>query len=119
ATRFQYYPVIVPDGTGGAIAAWWDLRADDGSFSNSDIYAQHVQANGAVDAAWPADGRALCTAVGLQYSPAIVADGDGGAIVVWHDNRSGATADLYAPHVLGGGGVDAAWPLDGSALCTA
>src|SRR5439155_2668287 len=54
-----------------------------------------------------------------QYSPAIVADGDGGAIVVWHDNRSGATADLYAQHVLGGGVVDAAWPLDGTALCTA
>ena len=41
------------------------------------IYAQHVLASGAVDGAWPAGGRALCTAVSHQQIPTVVPDGLG------------------------------------------
>src|SRR5262245_4412781 len=51
----QLGPVIAPDGAGGAIVAWQDRR------SNFNIDAQHVLATGVVDAAWPANGRALLT----------------------------------------------------------
>jgi hypothetical protein len=105
--------MIVADGAGGAIITWFDART--GSY---DVYAQHVLASGAVDPAWPLDGRALCTAVDYQVYPTIVADGAGGAIVTWDDSRSG-TADIYAQHVLSSGAVDPAWPVDGRALCTA
>ena len=37
---------IVSDGAGGAIVTWSDLRNDDGSWSNCDIYAQNLKANG-------------------------------------------------------------------------
>jgi len=37
----QQTPTIVPDGAGGAVMAWWDLRGAD-----SDIYAQEVGATG-------------------------------------------------------------------------
>ena len=94
----------------------WLCRLD--QHGNYDIYAHHVLSTGAVDATWPADGRALCTAANDQHYPTIVSDGAGGAIVTWHDHRTG-TADIYAQHVLSTGAVDGAWPADGRALCTA
>src|SRR5262245_56277409 len=72
----QVSPMLVGDGTGGAIVTWADSRA-----ASYDIYAQHVQANGTVDPAWPVNGRALCTAANNQSFPTIVSDGAGGAIV--------------------------------------
>jgi len=119
ATAFdgQDFPVIVPDGAGGAIVAWQDGR----SFDNGlDIFAQHVLASGVVDPAWPANGRALCAARGQQDVPTIVSDGAGGAIVTWMDGRSSVTnVDIFAQHVLASGAVDPNWLADGIALCTA
>ncbi len=115
AARPRYASKIVGDGAGGAIIAWHDAR---NSTVNYDIYAQHVLSSGAVDPAWPVGGRALCSAIGDQAAPAVVADGSGGAIVVWHDYRSGTT-DVYAQHVVASGAVHPDWPADGLALCTA
>ena len=113
----QMSPVIVPDGAGGAIVAWQDGRSQT---SGTQIFAQHVLASGAVDPAWPANGRALCTAPGGQFRPKIAADGAGGAIVTWTDLRSGATDnDVFAQHVLASGVVDSRWPVDGTALSSA
>ena len=95
----QYSPTIVGDGAGGAIVTWYDLR----SGTDYDIYAQHVLASGAVDPAWPLDGRALCTAAGNQLIPTIVTDGAGGAIVTWSDYRSGTGYDIYAQRVARSG----------------
>ncbi|HEY2955151.1 MAG TPA: T9SS type A sorting domain-containing protein [Candidatus Eisenbacteria bacterium] len=94
---------------------WEDFR----SAPYYDIYAQHVLASGAVDPAWPTDGRVLCAAAENQQNPAIVTDGAGGAIVTWEDFRSAHNYDIYAQHVLAGGAADPAWPADGRALCTA
>lgn len=117
AMNYQFDPSIVSDGAGGAIIAWHDTR---NGAANSDIYAQHVLASGAVDPSWPADGRALCTAANEQRLPTIISDGAGGAIVTWRDTRSGVSgADIYAQHVLASGAIDPAWPADGRALCTA
>jgi hypothetical protein len=109
----QDFPAIVGDGSGGAIVTWEDRRGGD-----YDIYAQHVLGSGAVDPAWPADGRALCTAANSKYYPAIAVDGSGGAVIAWRDQRDGYT-HIFAQHVLASGTVDAAWPVDGRALCTA
>ncbi|MBI5837490.1 MAG: hypothetical protein HZB25_09620 [Candidatus Eisenbacteria bacterium] len=117
AANSQTYASIVSDGAGGAIISWIDRR----SGTNDDIYAQHVLASGMVDPAWPANGRALCTAANDQgnYSFAIASDGSGGAIVAWADYRSGTNNDIYAQHVLASGTVDPAWPVNGRAVCTA
>ena len=115
AANHQFDPTIVSDGAGGAIVTWQDRR----SGTQYDTYAQRVLVSGAVDPAWPADGRALCTAAGDQAIPTIVSDGAGGAIVTWHDYRGGANSDIYAQHVLASGAVDGAWPVNGRALCTA
>jgi hypothetical protein len=99
----QVSPRMVPDGSGGALVTWQDARDDAG-----DIYAHHVTSTGAADPAWPVDGRGLCTAGLLQFTPAIVADGAGGAVVAWEDRRSGAgkfgeDGDIHAQGVKANG----------------
>ena len=87
AANQQYSSTIVSDGAGGAIVTWYDIRS-----GNYDIYAQRVNAAGVPQ--WTANGVALCTAANNQYSPTIVSDGAGGAIVTWYDYRSGTYADI-------------------------
>jgi len=108
ATGEQSVPAIAADGVGGAIVTWDDYRNSD-----YDIYAQKIAAAGTVQ--WTANGVALCSATGGQYSPTIVADGTGGAIVTWFDQRSG-NYDIYAQRILSGGAVN--WTANGVALCT-
>ena len=111
ATSGQWYPTIVADGAGGAIVTWTDYRR-----GNADIYAQRISAAGTVQ--WTANGVALCTATDEQVYPTIVADGAGGAIVTWGDQRSGAgNWDIYAQRISAAGVVQ--WAADGVALCSA
>ncbi len=110
ATDNQSSPTIVPDGAGGAIVTWYDFRGG----SNSDIYAQRVNASGIPQ--WTANGIALCTATNFQYSPTIVSDSAGGAIVTWHDYRGG-NSDIYAQRVNAAGIPQ--WTANGVAVCLA
>jgi hypothetical protein len=98
ATGGQGDPHITSDGAGGAIVTWTDDRS--GSYE-SDIYAQRVNASGAVQ--WTPDGVALCTATGTQYSPTITSDGAGGAIVAWEDHRCGSL--IYAQRIRASGEI--------------
>ena len=72
-------------------------------------------------AAWPHDPNngnlPVCTAANNQISPMIVPDGAGGAIVTWHDYRSGSNYDVYAQRVSVAGVP--LWTTDGVALSTA
>jgi len=109
AAQNQVVPKLAPDGTGGAIVAWRDDR-----YSDSDIYAQRIDAAGAIQ--WTLNGISVCSAVDAQYFHEVVADGLGGAIVVWYDQR-GATSDIYAQRIDDSG--VAQWTLDGAPVCTA
>src|SRR5262249_29378265 len=115
APNQQSDPTIVSDDAGGAIIAWDDFRPG----PSTDIYAQHVLASGSVDPVWPANGRGVCTAASYQSVPTLARDGTGGAIITWMDYRSLANDHIYAQHVAASGVVDAAWPVDGRAVCTA
>ncbi|MBI5838043.1 MAG: hypothetical protein HZB25_12465 [Candidatus Eisenbacteria bacterium] len=109
ATGVQQGPVTCPDGTGGAIVAWYDSRG-----ANDDIYVQRVNAAGVPQ--WTANGVALCTATGHQRLPVIVSDGTGGAILAWQDSRGGSY-DIYAQRVDASGAPQ--WIANGVALCVA
>ncbi|KPJ58288.1 MAG: hypothetical protein AMJ46_14410 [Latescibacteria bacterium DG_63] len=111
AGGYQYGPEVASDGAGGAIITWRDRR----SGTDFDIYAQRVDASGNV--LWAADGVAICTAAGNQYSPQIDSDGAGGAIVTWEDKRSGSHYDIYVRRVDASGNL--LWAADGVAICTA
>jgi predicted lipoprotein with Yx(FWY)xxD motif len=111
ASELQSYPDVAYDGAGGAIVTWEDYRN-----GLSDIYAQRVNASGAVQ--WAANGVPLCLAVNYQSAPRIVSDGAGEAIIAWQDSRNGTQDDnIYAQRVNAGGFVQ--WTADGVHLCTA
>jgi hypothetical protein len=100
---------MVPDGAGGAILAWDDSRNYFG-----DIFAQRIDAQGR--AQWASNGVPVSPLPWEQSFPSLVADGAGGAIVCWQDDRTGE-ADLYAQRV----GPDGAqiWAAEGVPVCTA
>ncbi|MBI3539043.1 MAG: hypothetical protein HY076_02070 [Candidatus Eisenbacteria bacterium] len=114
ASGDQNYPVMAPDGTGGAIAVWEDRRG-----TASDVYAMRVGPNGVLGSGWPADGRALCTAAQDQVAPVIASDGVGGAYIAWEDYRAGGSnPDIYVQRVNAGGAIAAGWPASGVDVCT-
>lgn len=67
AANDQKRLTIVSDGSGGAIIAWEDYRS---IYSETDIYAQRIDASGNVK--WTANGVAISTAANNQKSPTIV-----------------------------------------------
>jgi hypothetical protein len=109
ADGMQKYPEIVSDGSGGGIVMWKDRRSGVGN-----IYAQRLNASGA--AQWAPDGVPICTSGGVEKYPQIAADGFGGAIIAWPDDRSGAS-DIYAQRISASG--ETQWPANGVPVCTA
>lgn len=104
--RDQMVPAIAITG-GNAIVAYCDRDSGRG-----DIRVQKLTAAPAL--AWGAGGVALCGERHEQYGPAIVADGDSGAIVAWEDYRFGRS-DIFARRVSGAG--VALWDTNGVAIC--
>jgi hypothetical protein len=104
-TGDQYGPVLVTDGSNGAIVAWEDHRG-----ASADIYAQRVYSDGTL--AWTTDGISLSVAAGDQAWPAITSDGAGGAIVAWHGGCG--SPGICAQRVHPDGSV--AWTVGGVAL---
>jgi predicted lipoprotein with Yx(FWY)xxD motif len=94
AAQPQVPTAVTTDGNQGAIVVWEDNRS--ASCLSPDIYARRINAAGTPQ--WTADGVPLCVVQGDQVSPQIVADGAGGATVVWSDKRF-EVRDLYAQRV--------------------
>lgn len=117
APGHQQFPAIAEDGAGGAIIAWQDGR--DSTTTGLDVYAQHILNSGALDGAWPMNGRALCTATGNQGRGTITTDGNHGAVITWTDGRTAGQTHIFAQHVLASGAVDPAWPTNGRAISNA
>jgi hypothetical protein len=109
ATGNQIFPVIIPNGQGGAIAAWQDQRSDGG-----DIYVQAV--DGAGNYQWTWSGVPVCAASGIQTGVVAVPDGAGGAILAWSDGRN-PTFDIYAQRVNAAGVP--LWTPNGVPVCSA
>ena len=77
----QETPQMIPDGAGGAIVTWTDLRNP----IDPDIYAQRINASGVIQ--WGLNGASVCTASEMQTGPGVAPDGAGGAIIAWNDRR--------------------------------
>ncbi len=110
ATLYQKSPQLISDGAGGAIITWWDNRGG----ANYDIYAQRINSLGI--AQWTLNGVPICTAQVNQSYPQLTADGLGGAIIAWSDNRNGAS-DVYVQRINSSGVIQFA--TNGVAVCTA
>lgn len=106
----QWYPRLVTGGIGKMVVGWEDWRT-----GSSDVYAQLVFSTGIVQ--WTANGVALCSRSGNQTAPVFAADGSGGVIGAWQDQRSTVQLDVYAQR-LNATGV-AQWTADGVAISSA
>ena len=107
--EYQIEPITIPDSSGGAFIVWHDTR--DGSYV---IYIQEVDRLGNIMG--PDGGIAVCTAIGHQYSPSAVADGSGGIIIAWRDDR-GSDSDVYTQRF--DKDLNAQWTTDGLVVCNA
>ena len=84
----QRSPTLCTDDNGGAFIAWEDQRVFD-----YDLYVQHINSTG--DVQWTTDGICICSAANDQENPKAARDGQGGAYILWEDDR-GPSLDIYA-----------------------
>src|SRR4029453_18007924 len=76
--------------------------------SEGDIYVQKLGRDG--NPLWNADGLAVCLEIDKQSVPVITADGEGGAVMVWLDDRAARRA-IYAQRITSSGSVQ--WTIGG------
>ena len=109
----QYISQVLSDGLGGWFLIWIDLRY----FNHTayDLFAQHVLADGTLDPRWPADGAPVAVAHSYQWYAIGIADGAGGLLVVWDDERANLH-DMYAVKLDASGQVAPGWPVNGRPL---
>jgi hypothetical protein len=107
---YQDFPDAASDGAGGAYIVWQDDRL---AANGWDIYAQHVLGSGALDPAWPPDGLPICVLPANQTNAIVIADGAGGAIVAWQDERGNVdlSPDIYAQRISATGAI--LWAANG------
>jgi len=101
----QLFPSAVP-GEGGMILVWLDGRE-----GKPTLFAQKIDREGRK--LWREDVP-LCRSGGKQFAPQAIADGSGGAIVVWVELR-GEDKDIYAQRVSGDGKL--LWGEKGKPVC--
>ena len=107
----QWDPDLASDGAHGAIITWYDHRSN----LNYDIYAQRIDAVGAI--LWGSGAVAVSTARADQIYPEIACDGAGGAIITWTDSRNPSYTDVYAQRIDPLGNL--MWGADGVAVGSA
>lgn len=104
----QAWSKLVSDSDGGAIIAWEDGRNGSGV---NDIYAQRIDKNGV--ALWTTDGVPVCADPSYQTVTEIGADGNGGAVITWEDNRTGSSV-IFGQRINSAGEVQ--WAANGKLL---
>jgi hypothetical protein len=107
STASQWSPRLATDGAGGAIVVWHEAR----SAADYDVYAQHVTTSGTL--LW-STGILACVNSASQQSAMPAADGSGGVLLAWQDER-GTDWDIYAQHLDAGGGL--CWATSGAMVC--
>lgn len=110
-TNREHTPKMVSDDAGGAIIVWEQQTS-----GMWDVWAQHLDANGNI--LWANGGIPLVTGVGTmnRRNHKIEKDGNGGAIIVWQDERSG-TFDIYGQRLDAFGNLK--WGSSGKVICNA
>lgn len=108
-TDWQVYQDICSDTEGGVIIVWTDYR---NGASDKNIYAQRLDAGG--NPQWAVHGIPVCNAPNSQENQEICADGAGGVVIVWDDQRNG-NQDIFAQRVNSDG--VAQWVNNGVAVC--
>ncbi len=106
-------PAVVSDENGGAFFVWSDYRNEPNFYTSAQLYAQRIDSDGKPQ--WQKDGIPMSNLHYNQQQPACIADGAGGFIVVWWDERE-VFADIYAQRTGPDGTI--LWAIEGVAVCT-
>lgn len=112
ASYKQDFPVLIPDGTAGAIICWRDSRAD--STGNlPDVYAARIDGEGVKR--WGGSGGVPVVATtDWQNNPIAVSDSSGGAYIIWPDARG----QIFATHLGSDGAPVPGWQQGGNRVET-
>jgi hypothetical protein len=86
ASEIGSLPVLIPDGVGGAILSYEYLAPAGRSDLDEDIKGQRIDSTGRK--LWGDSGVYISSADSSQQTPALIPDGQGGAVVVWTDYRN-------------------------------
>src|SRR5262245_19013442 len=105
----QSQPTAVPDSDGGVIFAWLDAN----SGWNTDILAVRWNNTAATCSGWTPGGNRLTSIACDKLNPVATADGAGGAVLAWEDNRCVGYYQIYARRVAPDGVAAAGWPANG------
>ncbi len=100
----QEDPVITRTSDNNYIIAWIDFSQD----LDGDVFAQKINAQGQL--LWPAGGKPVCVNTGVQIALNMEADNDGGAFIVWVDDRN-PSKDLYGQRLNSSGSP--VWQVNG------
>ena len=96
APQHQNNPVLQIDSERNLYVLWDDYRSGE----ELDIYAQKVTPSGTL--LWPASGKVICSAVGLQQEQVAHVEWNDGMYAAWADNRE-YYQDVYATHLTSDG----------------
>ncbi|MEO5619037.1 MAG: T9SS type A sorting domain-containing protein [Candidatus Eisenbacteria bacterium] len=110
AAGFRDGHELVPDGRGGAFAAWYDSRG------GAEIYAIRILPDGSLAPGWTEDGTLVSDPANLQggdFDPRLVDDGAGGAFLTWDSNGLAMVQHLNAT-----GQAAPGWPEYGVRVAT-
>lgn len=90
-----YSSAIAAGANGDVIVAWQSEANDDG-----DVYAQRISSAG--ERLWGEEGITVYRGSREQGTPLVVSDNEGGAFVIWQDQRSGGQG-IYAQRLSSSG----------------
>lgn len=97
AAGSQISPMLTSDGFGGAIIVWTDSR-NDPTYSNWDIYAQRLSADGHF--MWEIDGLLISADIKDEYLAKVLPAANGGITIIWNKVTTdfSGTAEGYEFH---------------------
>lgn len=84
----------VSDGKEGVVLCWVDARTV--ATTGFDLYIQRVSYEG--ETLWGENGKPFARYSGLQTSPSLVGDDNGGAYIAWMDSRA-EFSNIYVQHI--------------------
>lgn len=106
-------PRVARLSSGDLIVAWGDP-------TTGHVFAQRVTAAGGVHASWPAGGVEIGTGTTPQNVRAVIADGAGGALILWEESSFFPPVfRVVVQRVTATGGISGTWPVDGVPVATA
>ncbi len=108
-TANQNSVATTESGTGGVLMVWTDYRN-----GNADIYIQKVDSMG--NPLWTTNGVQITSNIYAQKDARVIADGSGGAIIIWKDSSAG-NWDIKAQKINSIGIIQ--WASGGVNICNA